>query len=68
MTPFPWDTAMRFGFGILRLSPNAFWAMTPRELGAAYKAFYGDAAPLNRQRLDALMTSFPDKETENGRC
>jgi hypothetical protein len=32
--PFPWDEAMAFGLGRLRLSPHSFWAMTPRELAA----------------------------------
>ena len=38
MQPFPWQEAMRVGFGVLRLSPAAFWAMTPRELAAAIEA------------------------------
>ena len=36
MTPFPWKQAIGFGFGVLRLSPEQFWRMTPREL-----AYYG---------------------------
>ena len=32
MTSFPWKEAMRFGLGVLRLPPEAFWKMSPREL------------------------------------
>ncbi|MFV0801017.1 phage tail assembly chaperone [Brucella sp. MAB-22] len=59
--PFPWDEAMRAGFGLLRLSPQAFWSMTPRELNAAL----GSAAPVfdapSRQSLETLMRAFPDR-------
>nr|WP_312968876.1 rcc01693 family protein [Brucella intermedia] len=59
--PFPWDEAMRAGFGLLRLSPQAFWSMTPRELNAAL----GPSAPVfdapSRQSLETLMLSFPDR-------
>ena len=42
MTPFPWEAAMRFGFGVMRLSSAAFWALTPRELAAAFRAVAGE--------------------------
>ena len=61
-TPFPWDEAMQFGFGVLRLSPDAFWAMTPRELAHAVIAVRGHAMPLDRGGLDDLMKEFPDRE------
>lgn len=66
MTPFPWEHAMQFGFGILRLAPATFWAMTPRELGAAHNALYRINAPLDRSRFTDLMNNFPDKEPDNG--
>jgi uncharacterized phage protein (TIGR02216 family) len=54
---------MQFGFGVLRLSPRAFWAMTPRELAQAVIAVHGAAtAPLERGGLDDLMQRFPDRE------
>ncbi|HEU0081589.1 MAG TPA: rcc01693 family protein [Bradyrhizobium sp.] len=60
-TPFPWAEAMQFGFGVLRLSSEAFWRMTPRELAQAIIAVRGDAAaPMPRDTLDALMRAFPD--------
>ena len=61
MTPFPWDQAIGFGIGVLRLAPAAFWSMTPRELACAVRALAGDKpAPLARAALHELMTRFPD--------
>ncbi len=61
MNPFPWKDAMRFGLGVLRLPPEAFWRMTPRELAAAWSAVMGDrSGPLDRRGLEALMERFPD--------
>jgi uncharacterized phage protein (TIGR02216 family) len=52
---------MRLGFGVLRLSAEAFWALTPRELAAACAPFgRGAADAMPRGRLDALLTAFPD--------
>lgn len=62
MTPFPWKNAMRFGLGVLRLDPAAFWQMTPRELASAWGAIVGEGgAPLSRSGLDKLMEQFPDE-------
>lgn len=60
MKPFPWDEAIGFGLGVLRLSPAAFWAMTPRELALAIAAVTGATAPLRRADLADLMTRYPD--------
>ena len=56
--PFPWQAAMRFGLGELRLAPRDFWAMTPRELAAAM----GPGAPGRPTRawLEAQSALFPD--------
>lgn len=58
--PFPWDAAIGFGLGVLRLSPASFWEMTPRELGLAIAAVTGGAMPLRRTDLHDLMTRYPD--------
>jgi uncharacterized phage protein (TIGR02216 family) len=52
---------MRFGLGVLRLAPRAFWNATPRELHAASLGLFGavTSAPSRRQ-LDDLMRAFPD--------
>lgn len=61
MRPFPWDEAIGFGLGVLRLSPHAFWSMTPRELALAIRAVTGDdSGPLRRGELADLMRRFPD--------
>ncbi|HWV55564.1 rcc01693 family protein [Pseudorhodoplanes sp.] len=60
MKAFPWDEAIGFGLGVLRLSPAAFWAMTPRELALAIAAVSGGVTPLRRSDLTHLMTRYPD--------
>ena len=59
--PFPWDEAMAFGLGRLRLPSEEFWAMTPRELAAAMKPFTpGRPSPAGRDALAQMMRDFPD--------
>lgn len=60
MTPFPWKQAIGFGLGVLRLSPQQFWSMTPRELACAIDAVTGRTAPLDRGTLTQLMRKYPD--------
>ena len=58
---------MAAGFGLLRLSPEQFWSMTPRELERAMSVLLPAASPsLRRHELDALMRAFPDAEVRNG--
>ena len=62
--PFPWAEAMQFGFGVLHLSPDAFWRMTPRELAHAIAWSRGRApAGIAREDFDALMKAFPDRSS-----
>lgn len=63
---------MAIGLGVLRLSPGAFWSMTPAELAAAIEGLSGGprrsgslaasgvAAPFTRTALLALMRRYPD--------
>jgi uncharacterized phage protein (TIGR02216 family) len=52
---------MGLGLGILRLPPDAFWRMTPRELAAAIEVLSPPrGTPLAREKFDALMRRFPD--------
>ena len=60
MTPFPWREAIGFGLGVLRLSPDEFWRMTPRELAYAIEASTGRRAPLDRAGFEQLMKRYPD--------
>ena len=62
MTPFPWAEAMQLGLGVLRLPPDQFWRMTPRELAAAITGLRGGTTPpLGRAALDELMRRYPDR-------
>jgi uncharacterized phage protein (TIGR02216 family) len=59
--PFAWKQVIGFGLGVLRLSPDAFWRMTPRELGCAIATLAGRADPtIARAELEGLMQTFPD--------
>jgi uncharacterized phage protein (TIGR02216 family) len=59
---------MAVGFGLLRLSPKAFWAMTPIEFERAMSVLRpGRASPPGRADLAALMRAFPDPTTEEVR-
>lgn len=54
---------MAVGLGVLGLNPRDFWAMTPKEIAAAFGALAPAAmlAP-SRADLDRLMAQFPDLE------
>jgi uncharacterized phage protein (TIGR02216 family) len=53
---------MGFGLGTLRLSPEAFWRMTPRELAAAMEAVLGPReSTLDAASFAALRARFPDR-------
>ncbi|PSH60783.1 phage tail assembly chaperone [Phyllobacterium endophyticum] len=54
---------MAAGLGVLRLSSTEFWAMTPRELNAAFRRSASHTAP-TRNDLAQLMQAFPDREQE----
>lgn len=59
---------MAAGFGLLRLSPEAFWAMTPIEFERAMSVLpTRRSAPPARADLAALIAAFPDNpKTETG--
>ncbi len=59
--PFPWERVIGFALGILRLPPDAFWRMTPREFSLAILAITErSGAPLQRADLELMMSRFPD--------
>ena len=60
MKPFPWREAIGFGLGVLKLAPEQFWRMTPRELAYAIEAAAGRGVPLDRDALRQLMARYPD--------
>jgi uncharacterized phage protein (TIGR02216 family) len=51
---------MRLGFGVLKLSSQDFWGLTPRELAAAFEALSGRTSAPDRDRLARLMERYPD--------
>ncbi|HEV7255461.1 MAG TPA: phage tail assembly chaperone [Mesorhizobium sp.] len=52
---------MALGFGVLRLSPEAFWRMTPRELERALSVLMPPAAARpTKAGLEDMMRMFPD--------
>lgn len=61
MQPFPWKQTIGFGLGVLKLPPEQFWRMTPRELAYAIEVVTGRTAPLGRAGLAALMKRYPDE-------
>lgn len=64
-TGFDWPALMRAGLRELRLSPQAFWSLTPAELWLLLGADAG-AMPMGRDRLDDLSRRFPDKGVSDG--
>ncbi len=67
MTGFPWREAMQVGFGVMRLSSREFWALTPRELAAAFEGISGRTTmPPARKALETMMAAYPDKEGSRG--
>jgi uncharacterized phage protein (TIGR02216 family) len=52
---------MHVGLCLLRLPPDRFWALTPREFMAMGGALRPRAAGLSRDGLFDLMRDFPDQ-------
>ncbi|MGR3492463.1 MAG: rcc01693 family protein [Shimia sp.] len=57
---FDWEALAELGLRRLRLTPDAFWALTPAEL----RLMAGESARqvITRSGLDALMAAYPDGE------
>ncbi|SEN35467.1 phage conserved hypothetical protein [Gemmobacter aquatilis] len=65
MSGIDWPGLLRVGLHGLRLSPEAFWRLSPVELRIMLGA--ERAAPaLTRARLDELAAAFPDVRQERG--
>lgn len=60
LSPFPWDEAIGFGLGVLKLPPDEFWRMTPRELALAAKAINPNRGGLDRAAFAQLIERYPD--------
>ena len=59
---FDWPGLMRAGIAGLRLSPEAFWRLTPAELLMMLGT--GGEPPMDRGRLADLLAAFPDGQGE----
>jgi len=62
---FDWPALMRAGLHDLRLSPEAFWGLTPAELQMMLGAG-GGTAPMLSDGLAALMAAYPDRKKDQG--
>lgn len=62
-----WRHLMRLGLGVMRLPPDAFWAMTPGEFLAALEGagLVPIGAGMDRDALAALMAAYPDTVRTN---
>ncbi|MGR3572448.1 rcc01693 family protein [Brevirhabdus sp.] len=56
---------MRAGLGGLRLTPAAFWSLSPAEL-LVMLGLDASTAPLGRARLAELSALYPDEGKEAG--
>lgn len=63
MSTLDWPALMRLGLSSLRLSPSAFWALTPVELQMMLGKG-GATAPMLSDGLAALMAAYPDENKE----
>lgn len=55
---------MQLGLGLLRLGPDDFWRMTPRELERALSLLAPAGEAPARAELATLMARFPDRGHE----
>lgn len=59
MRQIDWAGLLRAGLHGLRLTPDAFWRLSPIELRIMLGA-ENTAAPVTRTRLEELAAAFPD--------
>lgn len=64
--PFPWAAVLHTGLCLLRMPPNTFWTMTPREFFAAAGGLKPRGDAPTRTDLAGLMAHFPDEEHVDG--
>ena len=60
--PASWHELMAFAFGVLKLTPDTFWTMTPREFDAAASPYLQIGQFTESGTLAALMREFPDNQ------
>jgi len=63
----PWPRLLEIAYGVLRLTPETFWSMTPCEWMSGLKGWkesHGSpvsASAITRQEMLQLMARFPDQ-------
>lgn len=57
---FPWEAVIHAGFCLLRLSPETFWRLTPREFFAMTGGTRAVAGTVDRRAMEMMMMRFPD--------
>lgn len=67
MSGIDWPGLMRAGLGQLRLTPEAFWRLSPIELRLMLGAEVA-VPPVTKARLEELAAAYPDgrKGESNG--
>ncbi len=59
----PWDERDRRRYGVLRLAPDAFWAMTPREFALAVRSALGrERRPSGAPTSTGFSAPTPDQQ------
>ena len=59
-----WPRLTALGLGVLRLSPESFWSLSPREFAAALRGAFGlteTPDPMSRADLESLLSRHPDE-------
>lgn len=59
---FGWPDVMHVGLCVLRLSPDNFWRLSPREFMAMAGAYRPRRDAMDREGLEALLKLFPDED------
>lgn len=65
MTDLDWDGMVLLGIGVLKLEPEVFWNLTPREFLLLAGAGAQQPTRFDRSTLTDLMARFPDQERNN---
>lgn len=64
----PWQAMQRLAYGVLRMAPDHFWAMTYPEFVILLEGAQGyinegvGQSTCTRERLEHLLKEFPDKK------
>lgn len=56
-----WPEVLHVGLCVLRLSPQKFWRLSPREFMAMAGGYRPHRVAMERADMEALMRLFPDE-------